>query len=93
MKALFLVISILDGYFVGAFGAFLCKLIFGNSPLARLLRLVISVGGGICYCLWVLCTGASDEGTMTGFLILTFAPIAIVLILAIIGYMFDDNNE
>ena len=35
MKALFLVISILDGYFVGAFGAFLCKLIFGSRPAGR----------------------------------------------------------
>ena len=89
---LFLAAVIFDGLIVGFFLAILCKLIFGDNPLGRLLKLIISVGAGIGYSIWVLAVGNSDEGTMAGFLILTFAPIAVVLILAIIGYMFDNGN-
>ena len=89
---LFLLVAIFDGVIVGYFLAFLCKLIFGDNPLGRLLKLIASIGGGVGYSVWVLSTGISDDGTMAGFLILTFAPIAVALILAIIGYMFDDKG-
>ncbi len=90
---LFLVAAIFDGLIVGVFLATLCKLILGDKPLARLLKLIVSVGAGIGYSIWVLSVGGSDEGTMAGFLILTLAPIALVFILAIIGYMFNEKSD
>lgn len=90
---LFLIAAIFDGLVVGYFLAGLCKLLFGDNPFSRLLKLIVSIGAGVGYSIWVLSVGTSDEGTMTGFLILTFAPIVIVIILAIIGYMFNTENK
>ena len=92
-KILFFLIAISDGMIVGFFLAYLCKLIFGDNPLGRLLKLIGSIVAGVGYAIWVISVGNSDEGTMAGFLILTFAPIVIVLILAIIGYMFNTKNK
>ena len=86
-------VAIFDGIIVGYFLASLCKLLFGDNPLGRLLKLIVSIGAGGGYSIWVLNVDNGTEGTILGFLILNFAPIAIVLILAIIGYMFDTRNK
>ena len=88
-----LLVAIVDGLIVGYFLASLCKLLFGDNPFGRLLKLIVSVGIGIGYSIWVLSVGNGTEGTIAGFLILAFAPIALVLILAVIGYMFDQENK
>ena len=92
-ELLFLAAAIFDGLIVGFFLANLCKLILGDNPLGRLIKLIVSVGAGVGYCIKVLSVGNSDEGTMEGFLILTFAPIVVMIILAIIGYMFNGENS
>ena len=88
-----LLVAIVDGLIVGYFLASLCKLLFGDNPFSRLLKLIVSVGAGIGYFIWVLSTANGTEGTIAGFLILAFAPIVLVLILAIIGYIFDQENK
>ncbi len=90
---IFLVIAIIDGMFVGFSLKYLCELILGNKPIARLLKLLVSVGAGIGYFLWVICTYESTEVSMVGGLFIIFTPIALFLILAIIAYMFKKEDK
>lgn len=94
MKILFLLVVILDGMVVGGILALLCQAIFGNKPLARLLKLLTSILGGGAYSLWVLYTGLLDESiSMLAGAIIWFAPIVLLIILAILAYMFKDEIE
>lgn len=49
MDLIFLAITFFDGIIVAMFIAALAMRLFGDSPIARLLRLVLSIGGGIGY--------------------------------------------
>ena len=89
----FLVVAIADGFIVGFSFKFLCELILGDKPIARLLRLIISIGAGIGYTIWVLSYLNGTEGTILGGLILCFAPIVLMIILLIIGYMFNGKGD
>ena len=91
----FVLVEIFDGIIVGKFLASLCKSLLGDNPLGRLLKLIVPIGAGFGYSFWVhtVANSSSSEGSMVGFLALAFGPIAIVLILAIIGYMFNTENK
>ena len=49
MDLIFLAIAIFDGIIVAMFIAALAMRLFGDSPIARLLRLILSIGSGIGY--------------------------------------------
>ena len=92
MNLLFLAIYVIDGLVVGGLLSVICEGVLGNKPAARLLKLVVSVAGGVAYSIWGITVANSDKGTMAGFLILTFAPIALILILWVLNYMFNNSN-
>ena len=96
MDLIFLLILIFDAIIIGFIVALICKKLFGDGPLARLLRLVLCIAGGGAYgflCLDILYGELGmDMSTGTGMLII-FAPVALVLILMVVAYMFKDKND
>ena len=93
----FLLVCILDGLVIGWFLASVCEGIFGDKPFARLLRLIVSVGGGIAYAVWAIITCDSSEISLLGGAIIIFAPAALFLLLILVlwikNYMFDQDNK
>lgn len=94
MDLLFLLLSIFDGIIVGTIIAAISKWLFGNSPFARLIRLLLCLGGGFAYAAMCLNFGYSDvDITMGTFLFVVFAPIVLVVIALIVAYMFNNNEN
>ena len=93
MNFLFLAIVLLDGLVVGAVLSFICERLFGNSPLARLIKLLVSVIGGIAYGLWGLYTLGDTEISLLGGAIIILAPVALLVIILIIRYMYKNDGE
>lgn len=92
MKAIFLLIIIFDGIVVGNLAAIICKKVFGDKPMGRLLRLIFSVGGGIGYavmCLYLESGEIFADISIGGFLLIVLAPVALVIILWVLDYMFS----
>ena len=90
MDLIFLLVAILDGMIVGMFVAALVRRFLGDSPFARLLRLIFSAGFGIGYFLLCGHLGWGDSSASDIVCILVFfIPVGCIGILKIIDYMFD----
>lgn len=91
---MFTVLAILDSIIIGMIVFYLIAFLFGNKPLVRLLKLLLGVVAGVLY-FW-LCAElnygelATEVSMATGCLVF-FGPVAIVVILLVIGYMFKDS--
>ena len=93
MDIIFVVIILFDGVIVGGFISALVENFIGNSPLARLFRLILSIAAGIGYiCLggyvgW----GETNIGTVPGLIILLL-PVAFIGVLKVIEFMYSDSE-
>ncbi len=80
---------IISGIIVGMILAAICESLFGDNPMARLLKLIISVVGGIAYVFLML---AIDDYTIIVAdwlgIVVFIAPVAIFVILWILRYMY-----
>lgn len=90
-----LVIILVNGFFAWQISSSIVKEILGNSPIARLARLII---GGIAT-LWFIsftmdCNNYNSNAWYSGFVVL--GPTGLVIITFIIslihGYMYKDQN-
>ena len=89
MDLIFLVIALFDGIIVAMFVATLVMELFGDSPFARLLRLVLSIGSGIGYFFWCVHLGWGETDASLGtFLLVFLLPVGLIGILKIIEYMY-----
>lgn len=89
MLELFGLISILDGLIVGKFLFFLCRELLGDNPSARLIRILLSVGGGIGYSLIYMASPIFHYSQITpGMTFLVLVPFALQVIVWIINYMY-----
>lgn len=85
---------VFDGIIVGMFIAALIEGFVGNTPLARLLRLVVSIGCGIGY--FLLCTHigwGEFSGSLGVGLIVMLLPVGAIIVLKVIDYMYSGQNE
>ncbi len=90
----FLFIVIVDCIVVGMFVSGICVRLFGDTPGARLIRLLFTIGSAIGYghmCLNFL-FGETEAGDGT-IIFAVFTPVALVLILKVIDYMYSGNSE
>ena len=91
---MFALLILLDCVIVGMFAFYLAAVLFGNSPLSRLLKLLFGVVAGGFY--FLLCIElnygemAMEASLATGAIVF-FGPIALMAILCVIGYMFKDK--
>ena len=91
MDLLFLILFIFDGMIVGKAISLICIRFFGDKPFARLFRLLLSIIGGVLYSLFCFLNGYGESDiNMALFLVIILAPVAVLLILWIIYYMFDN---
>ncbi len=96
MELFLLVVSILDAIIIGFIVALICRKLFGDGPLARLLRLVLCIAGGGAYaffCLNVLFGEIGEDMSLGTGAFIIFAPVALVLILMVVAYMFNGKNN
>lgn len=94
MDLLFIILFIFDGFLVGKAISLICNRFLGDKPFARLLRLLFSVFGGVFYSVFCFYNafGESDIN-MALFLVIILAPVAVLLILWIVYYMFENQNN
>ena len=91
MDLIFAVIAIFDGIIVGMFVAMLVMKVLGDSPLARLLRLVLSISCGIGYFLLCAHLGWGEtNATMGTFWTVFLLPVGFVAVLKVIDYMYKE---
>ena len=89
MDLIFLAIAIFDGIIVAMFVAALVMKLFGDSPFARLLRLVLSIGSGIGYFLWCGHLGWGEtDASMGTFLLAFLLPVGLIGVFKVIEYMY-----
>ena len=78
-----------SGIIVGMMLWALCAFLFGDSPIARFVKLVASVVGGFAYV--VLMIAVNDYAIVVAdwlAVVILFGPAAIFVILLILNYMF-----
>ena len=82
------VIMIADVFIVGMFLFYISPVILGDSPMARLLQIVITAAGGLGY--FILCSAANASYNLSLFwgAIIFFGPIALFLLLLLLAYMY-----
>lgn len=93
MDLLFLLLFIFDGITVGTIVAMICKFFLGNTPVARLIKLLLSVASGGLYsfmCFYIA-YGENDVSMGAGLAIM-LAPLVIFIVVCIIGYMYKDED-
>ena len=90
----FLLIVIFDGVIIGNIIKLISIHLFGDTPSARLIRLILSVCGGIGYVYWCfnLLFGETDMSDGLA-LFIVFAPVTLLIILKIIDYMYSGSDE
>lgn len=94
MDILFLLLSIFDGMIVGSIISLLSKVLFGDKPFARLIRLLLCLSGGVAYAFMCLHFGYNDvDITMRTFLFVIFAPVTLFVVALIIAYMFNGDEN
>ena len=89
MDLIFLIIAIFDTIIVTTFVVTLIKRLTGDSPPARLLRLLLSIACGIGY--FILCAHlgwGETEASLTTFLSVFILPIGLIVVLKVVEYMF-----
>ena len=90
MELFILIIMILDGMLIGSLVFALIELLFGDGPLARLMKLLLGVGSGIAY--FILCAHLAygDILNINGSLVMfvIFAPVGFMGIVRLKDYMF-----
>lgn len=87
---LMLIVFIFDGLIIGSLTFYLVKALFGENPLSRFLRVILAIAAGGYYFFKVL-SYSTDGKSMTTFAILSFAPIALIIIVRFIGYVFNQK--
>ena len=82
------VIIILDVFIVGMLLFYISPAIFGDSPLARLLQIVITAAGGLGY--FILCAAANASYSLSLFWgsVIFFGPIVLFLLALLLAYMY-----
>ena len=94
MELLFLLVIITDGMVIGAIISALCERLLGNSPLARLCRLLLCITGGILYAYMCISLAYGEtELSMGMFLFVVLAPVALLLLMLVVKYMFKDSES
>ena len=91
---MFAIIIILDAIVVGMIGFYLCAAVFGDKPLARLLKLVLGIASGIGYLALAVDIGYGELGyKVSDFIagLVIFGPIAFFSVLWVLNYMFKDK--
>lgn len=92
-QLIFAALCVMDGIFVGGFICILIVRLFGNNSISRLLNIVIAIPGGIGYAIFALNTAfVSDVSMSTGAWII-FTPCAIMLLLVIVNYIKNGNQN
>ena len=92
MDLLFLILSVFDGMVIGALVFRVIKLLLGDKPFAKLIKLLFGGASGIAYAVLCLQLGYGEtEIGMGVFLFLLFAPIAVIALFGIISYMYKDK--
>lgn len=90
MKMFVLLLSLCDGYIIGTIAAVVAKKLWGDTPKGRFIEVVGGLGSGIIYTLFCLVywlTPGNDQSMLLALLIL-FGPVGMVLVFALLGYMY-----
>jgi hypothetical protein len=85
-------LSVVDVGFIGLLLWGFCQWLFGEKPLARLLRLLVTIGGAGGYFLLFWYVMGSTEISFFWGLLVAFAPAAFLVILLILYYMFKSDS-
>lgn len=87
-----LLIMIIDGMVIGFIVALLCRLLLGDTPFARLIRLLLSIAAGVGYFLLCIHIGWGETNISLGEGTFVFLfPIGILTILKVVEYMYKDK--
>ena len=87
---MFDILVIADGLIVGGFIFLLIGSLFGDKPLVRLLKLLLGIFAGVGYLMLCVAINTSDINMFIGCIIL-FGPVALMVILCLVYYMFKDK--
>ena len=94
MDLLFLILFIFDGMIVGKIISLICTYLFGDKPASRLIKLLLSIFGGVIYSVVCFNIGYGDNDISIGLgLVIFLAPVVVLLVLWILNYMFDNQEN